>query len=83
MANAVIDSGYKANEVYRFCSATGWKAMKGDDAPHYLLRDEAAGKTYRQLWRMTWAQPEGVVPVPGQQKRVRLFPMVPTPGPKI
>ena len=29
---AVIDSGLKGSEVYRFCLATGWKPMKGDDA---------------------------------------------------
>ncbi len=29
VVNAMIDTGFKASEVYRFCMATGWKAMKG------------------------------------------------------
>ena len=70
--NSVIDSGYKANEVYRFCNATGWKPFKGDDADYYLAKDEKSGKTFRQLWKWEWAQPEGERVV-GRPVRVRLF----------
>lgn len=71
--NTIIDSGYKANEVYRFCAATGWKPFKGDDAEYFLHKDKRTGKTYRQCWQAVWAQPEGVKPTPGMPRRVRLF----------
>lgn len=49
--NAIIDSGYKAPEVYRFCLAAGWKPFKGDDAEFFLTTDKASGKSYRRIWR--------------------------------
>src|SRR5439155_2347588 len=38
VANAMLDSGFKASEVYRFCLATGWKAFKGDDTEYFRQR---------------------------------------------
>ena len=70
--NSVIDSGWKANEIYRFCAATGWKAMKGDDAEYFLAKSETDSKTVRQLWQLTWARPEGVRAARSMRK-VRLF----------
>ncbi len=56
---AVIDSGFQAQEVYRFCLATGWKPFKGDDVQFYLERypGKKAGEmvTVRQIWRRTKA----------------------------
>ena len=48
---AIIDSGYKASEVYRFCLATGWQTMKGDDAEWFLRPNRQTGRTVRKLWR--------------------------------
>lgn len=57
---AVIDSGYQAQDVYRFCLSNGWKPFKGDDVqfysvpqPHPTRRDETI--TARQIWRQTEA----------------------------
>ena len=55
--NCMIDSGYKASEVYKFCLATGWKAFKGDDAPYFLTPDPKSKKPVRQLWRRTLVNP--------------------------
>mgnify|MGYP006967061282 CR=1 FL=1 len=43
----MIDTGFKASEVYRFCLATGWKAMKGDDAEWFLSQDPRTRKTVK------------------------------------
>jgi hypothetical protein len=50
---SVIDSGFKAGEVYRFCSGSSWKPMKGDQVQYYLVRDVVTAKTYRRLWSET------------------------------
>lgn len=71
-SNAIIDSGFKANEVYRFCASSGWKPFKGDSADYYLSRDAKTGKTFRQLWKWEWAQPEGERVI-GRPVKVRLF----------
>jgi len=54
---ALIDSGYKATEVYRFCQATDWKPMKGDDAEWFLMTNKNTGRTIRKLWRLAWVDP--------------------------
>ena len=56
-ANCMIDSGFKATEVYRFCQATGWKAMKGDDADWFLYQDPKTEKTVRRPWRKVLVDP--------------------------
>lgn len=60
IADAMIDSGYRAQEVYRFCGATGWKAFKGDQLEYYLVQHphpQVRGQmvTMRQIWRKTQA----------------------------
>lgn len=72
VANSVIDSGYEANDVYRFCAATGWKPFKGDPAEFFLHRDEETKKTFRRLWQAVWTKPEGEKK-PGAKIKVRLF----------
>jgi len=57
VVNAMIDTGFKASEVYRFCMATGWKAMKGDDAEWFLSQDPRTGKTVRRVWRRVLVDP--------------------------
>jgi phage terminase large subunit GpA-like protein len=57
VVNAMIDSGFKASEVYRFCMATGWKAMKGDDAEWFLSQDVKSDKTVRRVWRRVLVDP--------------------------
>ncbi len=34
--NGMIDSGFKGSKIHRFCLATGWRAMKSDDAEWFL-----------------------------------------------
>jgi phage terminase large subunit GpA-like protein len=57
LVNAMIDSGFKASEVYRFCMAIGWKAMKGDDAEWFLSQDPRTKKTVRRVWRRVLVDP--------------------------
>ena len=54
-ADSMIDSGYAAQEVYRFCVATGWKPFKGEDREYYLIRlqdprNPAKTITVRRMW---------------------------------
>jgi phage terminase large subunit GpA-like protein len=58
--DAIIDSGFDTQDVYRFCLANGWKAFKGDQVPFYLerVRDPkhpGQYRTVRQIWRKTQA----------------------------
>jgi hypothetical protein len=55
--NSVIDSGFKATEVYRFCLSTGWKPFKGDDAPFFLVADPRTKKPVRKFWRKSMVDP--------------------------
>jgi phage terminase large subunit GpA-like protein len=55
--NAVIDSGYNATDVYKFCLSTGWKAFKGDDAEFFMHRSTKTKKVIRRLWEMTRVDP--------------------------
>jgi len=63
--NTVIDSSYKANEVYRFCAATGWKPFKGHDARIFLRPSGNSGS-----WRGRSPKARRSF---GTPKRVRLF----------
>lgn len=76
--NCVIDSGYKAREVYRFCAANGWKAFKGDDAPYFLLtvadpKDPRKTRTIRQIWRRGFVDPHYGTASAGRYKPIPLF----------
>jgi phage terminase large subunit GpA-like protein len=57
VVNSMIDTGFKASELYRFCLATGWKAMKGDDAEWFLSQDPRTKKTVRRVWRRVLVDP--------------------------
>ncbi|MBE7502743.1 MAG: phage terminase large subunit family protein, partial [Verrucomicrobiales bacterium] len=54
---SMIDSGFKASEVYRFCQATAWRAMKGDAAEWFLLPDPRTRRPIRQVWRVIMVDP--------------------------
>lgn len=71
--NSLIDSGFKASEVYRFCAATGWKPMKGDEAPFILVNDPARKRSVRQLWRRSMVDPHHGTPQAGRFKPLPLF----------
>jgi phage terminase large subunit GpA-like protein len=75
--NALIDSGFKAREVYRFCAASGWKAFKGDDTPHFLITVPATpgkpARTVRQIWRRTHVDPHYGTSEAGRFKPIGLF----------
>jgi len=53
----MIDSGFKASEVYRFCLATGRKAFKGDDTEYFLHKDPATNRSVRCVWQRTFVDP--------------------------
>ncbi|MDB6017682.1 MAG: hypothetical protein JWR19_2171 [Pedosphaera sp.] len=58
--DAMIDSGYMAQEVYRFCISAGWKCFKGDHVQFYLVpiknpKNPAQTIIVRQIWRKTTA----------------------------
>lgn len=71
-ANAVIDSGFKASEVYRFCQAAGWKPFKGDDAEFFVARDPRTQKVVRRLYQKTRVDPAYGT---RHQGRVRALPL--------
>jgi len=58
---AMIDSGFRATEVYRWCQKSGWKAFKGDNVDAYLgsVVDKETGKskTVRRIWTKTDVDP--------------------------
>jgi phage terminase large subunit GpA-like protein len=56
--NAMIDTGYATQKLYRFALAHGWKCFKGDSFTFYLKRKDLGNghyKTYRSIWRKTTA----------------------------
>ena len=68
--DVVIDSGYKATEVYRICAAKGWKAFKGDTVESYIDHDPRLRKAIRRIWNKTQADP-GI----GTNQRLRPIPL--------
>jgi phage terminase large subunit GpA-like protein len=72
-SNAMIDSGFKAREVYRFCLATGWKAFKGDDAEYFLHTNKKTGKAVRRLWIRNFVDPHFGSNLQGRLKPIPLF----------
>ncbi|MFM7099720.1 MAG: terminase gpA endonuclease subunit, partial [Verrucomicrobiota bacterium] len=71
--NCLIDSGYKASDVYRFCRATGWKPFKGDACDFFLKRDPRTQKTYRSLWDKTRVDPAANTSQAGRGKLLPLY----------
>lgn len=74
--NAMIDSGFKASEVYRFCASNGWKAFKGDDPPFFLVHTKDAKgntKTVRMIWRKTMVDPHFGTAQAGKFRPIPLF----------
>lgn len=69
-SNAILDTGYKATECYRFCAHFGWKAFKGDKADYFLYHDKKRKKTIRRIYQKTQADPSL-----GMRKRVRPIPL--------
>ena len=57
LANAMVDTGFKAQELYAFCLSTGWKAFKGDNVEYYLhrIQTKTGPKTIRVIWDKTTA----------------------------
>jgi hypothetical protein len=77
-ANALIDSGFKAGEVYRFCLATGWKAFKGEPNAEYFLHTVIDPKTrqkrtVRRIWDRTFVDPFMGTNKQGRHKPLPLF----------
>lgn len=73
LGDAVIDSGYKASEVYRFCASAGWKAFKGDDAEYFLHKDENTGKMLRHIWQKSLVDPAFGTKMARRVKPIPLF----------
>lgn len=58
--SALIDSGYKAQQVYRFCISNNWKAFKGEGRDYYLVhkphpKNPKQVITVRQIWNKSQA----------------------------
>jgi phage terminase large subunit GpA-like protein len=59
-ANAMIDSGHKATEVYRWCQKFGWKAFKGMPVDFFTVsvKDEnGKPRPVRRLWNKSSVDP--------------------------
>ena len=73
--NAMLDTGWKAGECYRFCVSTGWKAFKGEPNADYFLHRVKTGpntfKTVRRIWERTFVDP--FFKQPGARKLIPLF----------
>lgn len=61
LANAMMDSGYDATKVYRWCLKSGWKAFKGDQVDLYTASviDPVTRKpkTIRRIWHKSLVDP--------------------------
>lgn len=59
--NAMLDSGFRASEVYRWCEKSGWKPFKGDATDLYtatvLDPETKKPKTVRRLWHKSMVEP--------------------------
>ena len=58
--SALIDTGYKAQDTYRFCIANNWKAFKGEDRDFYIVskphpKNPQLRLTVRQIWNKSVA----------------------------
>lgn len=71
VTNAVIDHGYKGATVARFCAATGWKPMKGEEDAHFTAR--VNGKAVRRYWQATKINPQLGQKASGPRREVTLY----------
>lgn len=75
--NAMIDSGFKASSVYRFCSARGWKAFKGDNScesyTHTVPDRNGRPATVKRIWYRTMVDPAFGTKLSGRMKHIPLF----------
>jgi hypothetical protein len=70
--NAVIDSGFRASDVYQFSIATGWKPFKGEDNEYFLQKDPDSLKVYRRAWQTSWVDP-ALGKTASHRARLRLY----------
>lgn len=70
--NSMIDTGFKATEVYRFCQSTGWKAFKGDEQEFYAHKG-AGDKVARRIWTHSLIDPASGTRLSGRVNRIPLF----------
>lgn len=69
VVNAMIDTGFKAQELYSFCLSTGWKAFKGDNVDYYLHRvEDRKSKTGYRTIRVIWDKTKAVAVAPDGRK---------------
>jgi phage terminase large subunit GpA-like protein len=73
IGNAIVDSGFRASEVYRFCQSTGWKPFKGDDAEWFAARDPRTEKVVRRLWQKTRVDPAYGTRLQGRVRPLPLY----------
>lgn len=67
----MVDSGYKALEVYRACVRFGWRAMRGDDAKYFNFTDPVDGKKIRRGWQIVY--PEEYRKISGKASRLFMW----------
>jgi phage terminase large subunit GpA-like protein len=71
--NSVIDSGYRASEVYRFCRGTGWKPFKGEGDDFFLHKDPVSKKTVRRVWETSLVDPAYGTRLQGRVRPIKLW----------
>ena len=74
--NALIDSGFKAREVYRFCLSHGWKAFKGDDAEWFMHSVKKSGeptKQVRRIYTRSLVDPHYGTAMQGRSRMIPLY----------
>ena len=69
----MIDSGFKASEVYRFCRSTGWKPFKGDDAECFIVKDKAFDRAVRRIYQKTLVDPAFGTRMQGRVRPLPLY----------
>jgi phage terminase large subunit GpA-like protein len=61
LANAMLDSGYRASDVYRWCNKTGWKPFQGTNTDLFTVTavdpQTRRAEVVRRLWHKSAVDP--------------------------
>jgi|GEM_PF-590248 len=74
--DACIDSGYRAQQIYRFCLSSRWKAFKGEAREIYFVtRPHPQNAQKRITVRQIWNRSDAVVYNPETHARIGSLPL--------
>ena len=74
--SALIDTGYKAQEIYRFCVSNNWKAFKGESRNYFLVaKPNPANPRLSVAVRQIWNKSVAVVYNPATRAKVANIPL--------